>query len=253
MAVERPPVAAGVAVLVAGGVWATAFLVEPSLVAGSRWAIGLGAWLLTLVALVGLLVARSRWAVRTALVVAGLAVPGVALVDDSILVGIGAAASVGAVHLALSGRTAAAVRPHRAADAPPDEAVVLMLLGAAVPLVVGLGTLPDGPGPVAIAVAVVGPVLAWWFGRISLVALWAFRVLLPAGLLAVAVLADLPASTLAVLAAGAVGWFAWQPEVRLAADPLDPVTGTAKPVFAELAPREVRAAAGVDERGRRQP
>ncbi|MEX1280152.1 MAG: hypothetical protein AB1Z55_05475 [Acidimicrobiia bacterium] len=249
---DRPPVPAAVAVLAAGGLWATAFLLEPSLPAGTRWLLGIGAWLWTLVALTGLLVARARWAVRLGLGVAALAVPGVALVDAPVLVGLGAGAAAASVWTLLGAGTAARVRPDRAADAPPDDAVVLMAVLVSGPLAAGLASLDGGPHPVTVAMGAIAPILAWWFGRISGPALWTARVGFPALALAAAVSEGLPWGIVAVVHGAVVAWYAWRPGSALAAAPLDPTPGEAKPVFAEFAPREVRAVAGIDERGRRR-
>lgn len=252
MPAERPPVVAGLATLVCGATWAMAFLLEGSVPAGSRWLLGVGAWLVTLVALAGLLLARSRWSTRLAMGVAALAVPGVVVVDRSpVVLVVGAVAAVATVVAAVRALDGGAVRPFRAADAPPDDAVVLMLLGVVGPVVLGLGSLPDGPTVATAAAAVVLPVAAWWFGRVSVPALWAERVLVPLLAAAAGVTQGLPGGVVGITLAAAVGWYAWRPQVRLAADPLAPTKVDAKPVFAEFAPREVREAAGVDERGRR--
>lgn len=243
---------AAVAVLATGGLWATAFLLEASLAPGTRWLLGVGAWLWTLVALTGLLVARARWAVRLGLGVAALAVPGVALVEAPVLVGLGAGASAAAVWTLLGAGTAARVRPDRAADAPPDDAVVLMAVLASGPLAAGLASLGDGPHPVTVVLGATAPLLAWWFGRISVPALWLARLGFPALALAAAVVEGIPWGLVAAGFGGVVAWYAWRPGSALAASPLDPTPGEAKPVFAEFAPREVRAAAGIDERGRRR-
>ena len=242
---ERPPVAAAALVTASGGIWGSALLVEGELLAG------IGAWLVTLVAITGLLVARSRWAVRLSLAVAALAVPGVLVLNQPVLEVVGVLASVLAVWVVLGAATAAAVRPFRAADAPPDEAGVLMLLLVSAPLVLGLATLGAEPPVVTIAVGLAAPVLAWWFGRRSAIALWIARVVAPVALLGSAVVEGWPRGFAAAALACAVGWFAWQPAVRLAAVPLAPTKSDAKPVVAEFAPVEVREAAGLDERGRR--
>ncbi len=242
---ERPPVAGAVATAAAGGLWGSGLLLAGDLLAGA------GVWLVTIVTLAGLLVARSRWAVRTSLVLAAIAVPAVLVVDQPVLVGLGIAASAITVWAVLGAGTAAGVRPFGAANAPPDEAVVLMLLLVGAPAALGLAALGSDPSTVTIAAALVGPVLAWWFGRRSAAALWLSRTAAPLVFLASAVLEGWPRGVAGVALAGAVGWYAWRPAVRIAAIPLEPTKSDAKPIFAQFAPAEIREAAGLDERGYR--
>jgi len=249
---DRPPVVAGLATFACGAAWATAFLLEPGIPTGSRWILGVGTWLVTLVALAGLLIARSRWSTRLAMAVAALAVPGTALVvDRPALVVVGALAALVTVVAAVRAVDTGRVRPFRAADAPPDDAVVLMLLGVAAPVVLGLGSLGSGPTAATVVAVVAAPVVAWWFGRVSVPALWVERLAIPVLALTAGVTQGIPGGLAGAGLAVAIGWYAWRPQVRLAADPLAPTKVDAKPVFAEFAPREVRDAAGVDERGRR--
>jgi hypothetical protein len=249
---DRPPVPAALATLACGATWATGFLIESSIPMGSRWLLGLGTWLLTLVVLAGLLIARSRWSTRMAMAVAAVAIPGVVIIEGrTVLVAVGAATAAATVAAATRAVSVGAVRPFRAADAPPDDAVVLMLLGVAGPLVLGLGSLPDGPSTITAVAAIILPMGAWWFGRVSVPALWAHRLAVPVVTVAGGVTQGLPGGVAGVALGAAIAWYAWRPAVRLAADPLAPTKVDAKPVFAEFAPREVRDAAGIDERGRR--
>jgi hypothetical protein len=243
---ERPPVAAAVAVLAAGGVWGSALLL------GGDALVGLGTWLLTLVTLTGLLVARARWAVRVSLLVSAIAIPGVVVVESTWLSAIGVGASLVATWLVLSPGTAALVRSFRAADSPPDDAVVLMLLLVGAPTALGLAAIGTDPTAATWVVAGAAPVVGWWFGQRSAASLWVCRLVVPLALLAVGALEGWPHGLAAVGLAGAIGWYAWRPEVRVAAIPLAPTKVDGKPIFAEFAPREVRDAAGVDERGRRR-
>lgn len=246
---ERPPIAAAVVVVVAGGTWATGFLLAP---APAGPFLGVGTWLVTLVTVAGLLQGRARWAVRLGGVVAWLAVPGVAVVEPVALAVTGSVTSVALVAMLGLPATRRLVRPHRAADAPPDDAVVLMVLLTLMPVAVGLGLVGAGSVPSsAWVLAVGGPLLAWWFGRVSVVALWLARLAVPLeGVLLAVGLASL-SGVVPLAVASACAWFAWRPGAALAARPLVPTRGSGRPVFAELAPREVREAAGVDDRGHR--
>lgn len=251
------PIVGAVAVLVAGGVWSTWFLLQGG---GPAVLAGVGGWLLTLLAVAGLLVARGRWSVRVGTVVCGLAVaamasPAVTRPSGFVWSALGVSAVTAfLLHAPVTRRH---VRPDRSPDAPPDGAVALMTVLVGAPLAVAFGHwTPESwaTGRIGVAgwlLAVAGPLLAWWFGRVSVAALWTARVGVPALALVAGILAPWSTGWVVVVFGLVVGWLGWRPDATIAARPLAPVQGSGKPVFAELAPQAVRDAGGLDDRGRR--
>ncbi|NND85260.1 MAG: hypothetical protein HKN46_08955 [Acidimicrobiia bacterium] len=215
---DRPPFLAAATFFVVVGWWATILLMGvTSLPDAIGWSGGAALWLVGVTTLVGLLVARGRWAQRLA---AGLALLPVAIV--SFLepgwvswVGIALAAVAGVLLLAPS--TTEWIRPGRSMDAPPDDAVVLMLLLVGWPLV-GAPLFVGGAWWAIVLWA--GPLLAFWYGRAELAGLWAVR----GGAVVLPVLAAIGSpwwgwALAAAIAAGSSYW-AWREGARLAVVPL---------------------------------
>lgn len=215
---DRPPFLAALAFLLAVGWWATSLLAgSTALPERAARSGGAALWLLGVVALVGLLVARGRWSQRlAAALVLGL-VAAVPFFDSSwtLWVGVGCAAAAGGLLLAPT--ATAWIRPGRSMDAPPDAAVVLMLLLLAWPL---LGTPLVAGGTAWALVLWVGPLLAFWYGRAQVPALWAARGLSATLPLLAAVGAPWWGWALGVAVAGSTSWWAWQEGTRLAVLPL---------------------------------
>jgi hypothetical protein len=214
---DRPPFLAAFAFFLVVGWWATTLLSGATSLPGAvGWSGGAALWLVGVTALVGLLVARGRWAQRLA---AGLALAPVAVVPFLgaswvAWVGIGLAALAGA--LVLGPSTTTWIRPGRSMDAPPDDAVVLMLLLVAWPLL-GAPLLGDGAWGLALWA---GPLLSFWYGRAELAGLWAARVggvVLP---LLSAVGSPWWGWAVAIALSGATSYWAWQEGARLAVVPL---------------------------------
>ena len=219
-------------------------LVTPG--AGDYLLASLGLLLLVIVGLVGLFVARGRWARRylwVALVIeAALFVTSgsFSLVLFAILA---AALSLGLP--GLDGWT----RQLRKADAPPSAAVLLPLALLSVPAVLGFIT-ETNPGVWAFSLAsVLG---AWSYARAHRMTLWALRLAYPA--IGIAVAVSLPfwqAITLSAVVGSCVV-LAWMPGALLGIQPLEPRRIQAKPVFAEMAPPEIMDEIGRDSHGRKK-
>lgn len=207
--------------------------------------------LMSTIALVGIVLGRSRWARRlgVAVSVAGL-VLGVFL-EVGVLWALAVAASAAAVGAMTGPWLKGWVRERPAALGPPSVAVILELLLLAVPGVVGVAGV-DGVRVVTVAVSISALGAALWYGRTAPGAVAAVRVGFPAVAI-VAGLVDRSPSGLVLAALGLmVAILAWTPGAHLAARPL---TRRAHPVPIppELTPPEVLEAAGLDEHGRRRP
>jgi hypothetical protein len=206
--------------------------------------------IVTLVAIIGLVVTRAKWARRFSVVVIGLmAVMALAMPISNYWV----------IALLLSGLAVVAVtgpylddylRPPETGG-PPPKSVVLLLLLLILPGVTAF--LSGSPLSVAAwALAIGSPIVAWAYGKAMPVGLWAARIAVPAFGLAALWGLDWWAIVLLVIAVGVEAWLAWSKEVGLAVSGPDRAPATrGLPIPPELAPREVLAAAGLDERGRR--
>jgi hypothetical protein len=131
----------------------------------------------------------------------------------------------------------------------PYQVIVLPLALLAVPYVAGLLRVEIVAAAVWTAVAAA---TAWAFSRAWVAGLWSARILVPASGIFASLTAPSIWQTVVVIAVIAVTtWFAWTKPALLVVSPLEPIRGQVKPVFAALAPEEVRRAAGVDRDGRR--
>ena len=207
-----------------------------------------GLVVLTLVAVSGVLVARSRWSRPTAI---GVAAGWIALGATG-HVGVAAGIAIVAGAVALGGATGPWLRRwlrHRPAlEGPPPAAAAVLLLLLVVPVAVGL-TSVDGVTWPGWALVAWSPLVAFGLGRA-----------LPGALLAIRV-AHAPACVAVGLATGALGAVvlgalgvvtaavAWRKEVSLAAaaDPGRP--GRPVRIPPELAPPGVLDAARSDQAG----
>ena len=219
---------------------------EP-LAADAAALLALGALLLTVVSLVGLVMARSRWARLTGL---GVAVSWVGVFAASPIdpLGVAMLAAATTAAAAYAGPWAARwARRLPRADGPPTAGVVALLTLLATPVVVAVAS-ADGLHPAGWAFSAWSLAAAWGLGRSLRPALWAVRVAHPALALAAGALAGIPGG-IAVAASGIVpAVAAWHPSVADAVASLDPVATVAMPP--ELTPADVLEAAGIDDRGR---
>jgi hypothetical protein len=126
--------------------------------------------------------------------------------------------------------------------------VLAPLILLVTPALLGLAGNQASPVPLLI-VGLSAPVAAFLYSRVLPGGLIAIRILWP--LLAVASSPFLGwwAGVLAVAIAGTVAFLAWDDSVKAAYHPPREV-GSTFPIPPELAPREIRDAAGIDEKGR---
>lgn len=243
-------VVTSVSLIAAGVIWGLAVGLERSLWKG--WsAVWLGTELvvLTAVSVVGMLVGAARWARRLGIAAAAFSL-GTATVSPFAWWW---AAGVVAAAVALAGLVGTGmkglVRERPAAAGPPAQAVVLALLLVATPGIVAAAvTEIDAPTAVLLGVVLV---FGGWYAKAAPGALLVVRAGAPLVLAAVGLLLGWPAGTLPGFLALLVGWLAWTQAARVAVRPLVE-RGTAVPIPAELTPKEILDAAGLDERGRRK-
>ncbi len=131
----------------------------------------------------------------------------------------------------------------------PPQVIILPLALLAAPYVAGIAATGALASSLWTAAALVS---AWAFSRAWPAGLWSARVVVPGlGLFAATTGPTVWQTIIVVVASIGTGWLAWTKEALLAVSPLEPVRAHAKPVFAAMAPEEVRRAAGIDEDGRR--
>lgn len=199
---------------VAGVAWVTALAVDPAPFAPlSALLVAIGIASGVVVAVAGITLAHAPWARWLGLGTLAAAA------------GVGSLGTPGSWAVVATGLTAAAVvgltgpwlrawlrrRPPALGPGPLPTALALAALGLS--YVVGVSA-PTGPGAPAVALGLSGPVLAWWYSRSSLPALWTLRVL--PGVLAVADLAadPGPGAVARLAAAATVTGLAWRRECR---------------------------------------
>lgn len=210
-----------------------------------------GAILLTLVAVSGILLARSRWAPRLAVGIAATWVVVGSILETpwGMLVSAAGAAGIGALTGPWLDRW---LRRLPRADGVPPAAVVALLTLVGTPATVGLaatsGVHPAGWGLAAWSVA-----LALLLGRGVPGSLAAARLIHPLATVGTGIAAGLPTAIPMVLSGVLVSAACWRREVGLAVAPIVPVVASAFRLPPELAPEEVLSAAGADRSGRRRP
>ncbi len=226
---------------------ALAVVVDLALVPSDNYLLAsLGLLLMVIVGLVGLFVARGRWARRYLWV--ALVIEGALFVRSGSFSLVLVAILAAALSLGLPGLDGW-IRQLRKADAPPSAAVLLPLALLSVPAVLGL-TVDSNPGVWAFSLtSVIG---AWSYARAHRLTLWALRLAYPAIGIGVAVgLPFLQAITMSAVA-GLCVVLAWMPGALRGIQPLDPRRIEAKPVFAEMAPPEIMDEIGRDSHGRKK-
>ena len=250
-AVRKPPIFAPVALLAAAIAWTlTLAFGEPTIGTTAAAVAVVDLLVVVLVAIVGLVVARAQWARRFSLVVIGLMAAMALTMPVS---------NYWVIGLLLSGLAVAAVTGPSLDEylhppipnGPPAKAVALLLLLLVLPGVTAF--LTGSPlSPASWIVIVIAPLVAWTYGQATLAGLWAARVAIPgAGLLAMWSL-EWWAILLFGVAIAIEAWLAWSSQIHGAITSRDPVTRVRSvPIPPELAPPEILAAAGLDDRGRR--
>jgi hypothetical protein len=215
--------------------------------AGAVLAIGMV--VLAIVASVGLVVARSRWARLLGLALGGLSL-GLATVMDLDPSGWTALVLSTLAVLGLSGPwlTRGWLRHLPSATGPPPVAVAVVLGLLALPVVAALAG-PGGLSSAAWVVVGLSTATAWGLSRALTPALWAARIAVPVAALG-AGLISLPGGLAIIAAGGATTLGAWQRDVALAVSPLIQRGNPPVPVPPELVPPDLLEAAGFDDRGR---
>lgn len=214
--------------------------------AGDYLLASLGLLLIVTVGLVGLFVARGRWARRYLWL--GLALEAALFVRSGNYWLVPVAMVAAALSLGqpgLDGWT----RQLRRADAPPAAAVLLPLTLLTVPTVLGLSA---NASPQVWIFSLASVVAAWSYARAHPVTLWTMRLAYPV-IAAVAAL-GLPlwqAVPLSIVAGLCVA-LAWAPGALRGIQPLEARRVDAKPVFAEMAPPGLMDEIGRDSHGRKK-
>lgn len=208
---------------------------------------GLGLLLIAAVGLVGLFLARGKWARRFlwAPLAGGSAM---FVLFDTGWIPL-AVIALAALALGLPSLDAW-VRQLRKAVAPPNTAVLLPLALLSSPAVIGLLREPSiwdwGFGATSV-------VAAWSYGRAHLATLWALRSLYPVlGLLLAFSAPAWPSLALAAFVT-VCSALAWSPGALRAVQPLEARRVDARPVFAEMTPPGLMEEVGRDRHGRKQP
>lgn len=232
-----------------GSSLALAFVVvDGPLESGAGPMVGIGHLLLTAVTIVGALVGAARWSLGLGL---GLTVVSAALAIAHpvgpawvVLVGLTALAAGGLIATGLRGT----IRLRPRADGPPARATALPLALLGVPLVVGV-VQPGGVDAVDWLVVALSAAIAVWYSQALPGSLWVARFGSPALVGVSAVAVDVPAALPVMAVFIGISALAWTTDARIAVQPLaEP--GKAISIPAELAPRDVLDAAGLDDRGR---
>jgi hypothetical protein len=206
--------------------------------------------MLTIVAVGGLLLARSRWARPLSLVIAavwfGVSVAGPIDAGSVTVAVLAAGAAAGAVGPWL-GRW---LRHLSTADGPPPAAVVLLLSLVATPLVLGLSSVDAEPPPQAWAAVAWSLVLATLLSRAIGWSIWVARFAHLPVVLGLSLGVDpVPAAALLGSAVLEVG-LGWRRDVLNAVRPLIPGPTATVPIPPELMDPTIMQAAGLDDRGR---
>lgn len=235
--------------LAAALVWVLALLFDPGpLPSSSTLLTGVGLLAIATTSVVGLAVARARWAHRLAAasVTGTIIVAMIRPIDPVWWIGVVVSAVAAAVVFlpTVTGR----IRKLPAAAGPPPAAVVPPLVLLSAPLLVGLTSAEAAPLP-ALVVGLSAPLFAYLYVRVVPGGLWGVRLLWPLLAIGLAPVLGAPSGIVTALAGLAVAGFAWRPEVRASYHPPREV-GSTFPIPPELTPSEVRDAAQIDEKGR---
>ena len=249
---RTPPLVAA-AVVAATAAWALRMASTDSPFSGGAAALlAFDALLLAVVVIAGLLIARARWARRSA--------GGLLLVEAALLPALPADGwnlavlmLVTAAFVAVTGPWLEGwVRKMPRAGGPSERIVVLVLGMLAVPGAAAL-TAPGGLEWGHVVLAIVAIAAGWAFGRALPAGLWAARLVLPAaGIVAALQSRWFTGLALAAFVATLTA-LSWTRESSLAIHPLVPLRAATFRIPPQLAPPEVLSEAGLDEHGRPAP
>jgi hypothetical protein len=235
--------------LLAALVWSSALIVQPDpLRPVPALLVGIGMLLTATVSVVGVIVVGGRWAHRLAAVTLGITVAVAIVRDTDLWWYLGLTATLVAVVGLYSPAVMETVRKLPAAAGPPSRAVLPPLILLVAPAVLGLLGNEADPVPLLV-VGLSAPIAAFAYARVLPGGLIAIRLLWPLLAVGMAPWLGWVAGAAAVVMAVMVAIISWDPSVKASYHP-PRETGTTFPIPPELTPREIRDAAGIDERGR---
>jgi hypothetical protein len=235
--------------LLAALIWSVALIVNAApLQPAPGLLVGVGMLLTATVAVVGIVVVGGRWAHRLAAMSLGITVALAIIRDTDFWWYLGSAATVIAVVALYSPTVISTVRKLPAAAGPPPRAVLPPLILLTAPAVLGFAGNDARPVPLLV-VGLLAPIAAFAYSRVLPGGLLAIRVLWPLLAIATAPWLGWVAGSTAVVMALVVSVIAWDPSVKASYHP-PRETGSAFPIPPELTPKEIRDAAGIDERVR---
>ncbi len=207
---------------------------------------GFGLLVMAAVGVVGLFVARGKWARRYLSIV--LLAEAAAYVVFGFHWAVLPLIVAAAVTLGLPGLDGW-MRQLRKVDAPLNSAVLLPLSLVGVPMLMGL---VRSPNVADWTLSILAVVAGWSYARAHRATLWGIRFAFPVIGIVVAFSQPGGPSILIALAVGAMTALAWQSGTLGAVQPLEIPRGEIKPVFAEMSPAGLMEEIGRDERGRKK-
>ena len=233
--------------LAAAIVWSIALLVDPGpYEPASILLIGVGLLGMATVSLVGIVVARGRWALRLGLVaVAATLVLAITRPIDVFWV-IGLVATALATTSLFLPVVTSNVRKLPSASGPPPRAIltVLVLIGA--PFLIGVTS--ASPNWTDVVAGLSAPVSAFGYARVIPGGLWSVRIIWPALAVVLGIVDPGPAGAVGAALGVTVAVLAWHPSVKTAYHPPREM-GSTFPIPPELTPPEVLDAAQIEDRG----
>ena len=248
---QKPPTFAPAALLAASAAWTLALAFgEPTIGMAAAAVAAVDLLLVTLVVIVGIMVARARWARRFAWIAIGLmaAISLTMAISNHWMI---ALALSGLAVTAVSGPSLDRHLSRRTVGGPPPKAVALPLTLVVLPAVTAFAI--GSPLSIPAWFMIIGsPVVAWTYGKAFAAGLWAARVGLPVVGVAILWPADRWSMLLLVIALAVELWLAWSKDAALSIRNSESILSAVSiPIPPELAPPEVLSAAGLDGRGRR--
>lgn len=244
----RPPLAA-LAPLCVALAWVVALAVDPTPFPQlpSALLIGVGMLVLATVSTTGLVVLGARWAHRLGWLVVALAavLAVVRPIDAAWVAGLVAIAAAAAGLVFVQGR----VRKLPSATGPPIRAVLLPLVLAGAPVLLGLTAGGDSWAVLTIGFSALAT--AFLYSRVVWGGLVVARMAWPLLALALVPSLDPVVIPITVALAASVLILAWHPSAKAAFHP-QRTAGSTFPIPPELTPGDILDAAGLDERGRRK-
>jgi MFS family permease len=211
--------------------------------------IGVGMLTSATVATVGMIVVGGRWAHRLGLTAVAMTLVLALAREIDFWWVLGMITTAGALLALLSPAVISMIRKLPSASGPPPRAIAPPMVLLVAPTL--LGFVGNDAAPWALlTVALTAPLAAFFYSRVTPGGLIGIRVIWPAVALGMAPLMGWVAGPTAAGLAVAVAVTAWDASVKASYHPPREV-GTTFPMPPELAPREIRDAARIDERGRR--